>query len=341
MKARIFLAIFAMAGLSSGARAQEWLLNAAASRLYMQTAKADAIIEIHRFTGLDGAISRDGEANVKIDLGSVVSGIDVRDVRMRFLLFETFKFPNAEITAKIDMANMRELLTATRVSRDLGFTLALHGVTKNLETPVTVTRVGDKSISVASARPLVIDAESFGFLPGLAKLSEAINGTHIVAAASITFDLVFETGEKIPEIQTARIDAERSRLAAESAIITREGCETRFTVISAARAIYFKTGSSELDRVSDPLLASIADIAKRCPAMKIEIDGHTDAAGTKAANQQLSEQRARAVFSWLVDRGVEASRMKPSGYGDTRPSAPNDSEANRAKNRRIEFRVLN
>ena len=70
--------------------------------------------EIHQFTSLDGSISNNGDANVKIDLTSVASGIDVRDVRMRFLLFETYKFPNAEVTAKLDMASLQALRTTTR-----------------------------------------------------------------------------------------------------------------------------------------------------------------------------------------------------------------------------------
>ena len=60
------------------AQAQEWLLNSGASRFYMQTVKASSIFEVHQFSGLDGSISNSGDANVKIDLTSVASGIDVR-----------------------------------------------------------------------------------------------------------------------------------------------------------------------------------------------------------------------------------------------------------------------
>jgi OmpA-OmpF porin, OOP family len=111
-------------------------------------------------------------------------------------------------------------------------------------------------------------------------------------------------------------------------------------VISTAGAIYFKTGSAELDRESGPILQSVAEIANRCPAVKIAVAGHTDSIGGREANRQLSEQRARAVVSFLSQQGVAASRVEAAGYGDTRPVVPNDSEANRAKNRRIEFKVL-
>src|SRR5580700_8936658 len=170
------IAAFALAGLGS-AHAQQWVLDGGASHFYMQTAKAGSVVEIHQFTGLQGSLSNTGDADVKIDLTSVSSGIDVRDVRMRFLLFETYRFPNAEVSARLDMASLRALLTSTRIIYPLKFKLSLHGLSQEIETPVTVTRLGDKAVSVASAKPIVITADAFGLGPGLAKLSEAVNGT--------------------------------------------------------------------------------------------------------------------------------------------------------------------
>jgi OOP family OmpA-OmpF porin len=333
------LLAFGFAGLD-GARAQDWLLNAGASHFYMQTAKGQAVIETHQFTGLDGRIGNDGDASVKIDLTSVASGVDVRDVRMRFLLFETYKFPSAEITAKLDMSKLQDLRTTTRITYPLTFTLALHGVTKDIEAPVTVTRISDKSISVGTAKPIIVTAESFGLVAGIAKLSEAVGGTPIVAAASFTFDLVFETGERLPALEAAREEAAKRKQQEETRAISAEECQTRFSVISTTGAIYFKTGSAELDRASEPLLDSVADIANRCPSVRIEVTGHTDSIGSAEANRQLSEQRARSVVAFLVRRGVAATRITAVGQGGTHPVAPNDTEANRAKNRRIEFRIL-
>ena len=337
---RACIALAFVCGGFNGARAQDWLLNAGASHFYMQTAKAGTIIETHQFTGLDGKVSKDGDASVKIDLTSVASGIDVRDVRMRFLLFETYKFPNAEIIAKLDMSRLQELLTTTRIAYPLKFTLTLHGVTKDIEAPVTVTRISDKSISVATAKPIIVTAASFDLAAGIAKLSEAVNGTPIIAAASFTFDLVFETGDRLPALEAARQEALKRKQEEETKAISAEECQTRFSVISTTGAVYFKTRSAELDKASEPLLNSVADIANRCPSVKIEVTGHTDSRGSADANRELSEQRARSVVAFLVQRGVAAPRITAAGYGDTHPVAPNDTEANRAKNRRIEFRIL-
>jgi len=334
------VALVCLAASLGSARAQDWLLNAKDSHFYMQTEKAEAVIEVHQFTGLTGSIDKDGNAKVTIDLTSVASGIDVRDVRMRFLLFETYKFPSAEVTAKLDMASLQALLSNARVTYPLKFTVAMHGVTKELEAQVYVTRLSDKSVSVSTAKPIIITTDSFGLTEGLAKLSAAVNGTPIVSAASITFDLVFETGDRLAVVQAEQQQAARQKQAEETRPITADECQTRFAVISTTGAIYFKTGSAELDQASAPLLDSVADIANRCPAVKVEVTGHTDSVGGAHSNQVLSEQRAQSVVAFLAQHGVTSTRVTAAGFGDTRPVVPNNTEANRAKNRRIEFRVL-
>jgi outer membrane protein OmpA-like peptidoglycan-associated protein len=327
------------AGLGN-ARAQEWLLNAGASHFYMNTAKAESIVETHQFTGLDGRISREGNATVNIDLTSVSSGVDVRDVRMRFLLFETYKFPKAEVTAHLDMGKLQEVLTTTRILYPLRFNLSLHGLSKDIETLVYVTRISDKSVAVSTAKPIIIAADSFGLAAGIAKLSEAVNGVPIVTAASFTFDLVFETGERLAAVEHEQEEAARIKHEEETRALAADECQTRFSVISTTGAIYFKTGSAELDHASDPLLNSVAEISNRCPGVRIEVSGHTDSVGNPNANMDLSVQRARSVVSFLVQRGVSQGRISAAGFGDTRPIAPNNTEFNRAKNRRIEFRVM-
>jgi OOP family OmpA-OmpF porin len=338
---RLYAAAVCMFGCLSAAQAQQqWVLNGGASHFYMQTSKAESITEIHQFTGLAGTIDSSGNADVKIDLTSVSSGIDVRDVRMRFLLFETYKFPNAEVTAKIDMSKLQNLTSQIRDTYPLHFTVAMHGMSKDFDAQVYVTRLSDKSVSVATAKPIVVKTDDFGLTAGLAKLSEAVNGTPIVSAASFTFDLVFETGDRIPVVQQAQQQAAAQKAQEESKPITSQECETRFSVISTTGAIYFKTGSAELDSASNALLDSVADIANRCPSVKIEVSGHTDTTGGASANQTLSEARAKAVVTYLVSHGVVQTRITATGYGGTKPVASNATDEGRAKNRRIEFRVV-
>ena len=70
---------------------------------------------------------------------------------------------------------------------------------------------------------------------------------------------------------------------------------------------------------------------------KIEVQGHTDSDGDDVANLALSSARAAAVVDYLVKKGVDRARLKSTGYGRTRPVAPNDTTENKQKNRRVQF----
>ena len=74
--------------------------------------------------------------------------------------------------------------------------------------------------------------------------------------------------------------------------------------------------------------------------MKIEISGHTDNTGSAPINTKLSEARAKVVVDYLVQKGIDRSRMNFKGYGSLQPVAENTTVAGRAKNRRVEFKIL-
>jgi len=318
---------------------QNWRLNPTVSHLYMQSVKKNKIFETHNFKAMEGTISADGAASIKIDLASLSTGVDLRDVRMRFLLFEVFKFPHAEITATLDPATLQDLLVKTRLDYTLKFKLNLHGLEKELEAPVVVTRIVDNAVSVSTVKPIIINAKDFDMVAGVKKLSEAVGDILIAPASSISFDLVFEGENYNPNLEAERVAAAKQQMQKKSAAITSEECKTRLDVISKTRAIYFRSASSSLDAKSEPLLNSVADITMRCPAVSIVVAGHTDSTGNSAANQTLSEKRAASVSGYLIKKGVESGRIRTVGYGDTQPVAGNDTAENKAKNRRIEFQV--
>ncbi|CAN5146615.1 hypothetical protein BH09MYX1_BH09MYX1_07550 [soil metagenome] len=92
---------------------------------------------------------------------------------------------------------------------------------------------------------------------------------------------------------------------------------------------------------SIPLLTEIADVLIHNPRIKrVEIQGHTDNSGTVDHNQTLSEQRAESVRSWLTSHGVTPDRLVSKGYGQSKPLVPNVTTANKAKNRRVQFIIL-
>jgi OOP family OmpA-OmpF porin len=318
---------------------EDWVLNPGQSHIYLQTEKMQGVVEKHEFTSIDGNVGRNGDARIKIDLASLETGIDLRNVRMRFLLFETFKFPSAEITANLDKAKLAALATSSRMSYTLAARVNLHGIVKDFDIPVTIARLNDTTVNVSTIKPVEVSGETFDLMPGLAKLSDAQNGVRISPVASITFDLTFATGGSAQAAAEAvRHQRDQAKAREATANISTEACETRFTVISESNAIYFKTGSAELDP-EQPLLDTGADIAQRCPTVRFAVEGHTDNVGSHRFNQRLSEQRAKSVVDYLKAKGISAARIHPTGYGETHPVAPNDSEENRAKNRRIEFKV--
>jgi outer membrane protein OmpA-like peptidoglycan-associated protein len=104
--------------------------------------------------------------------------------------------------------------------------------------------------------------------------------------------------------------------------------------------IFFDTDKFDLKPESKEELAIVVDLMKTNAGMVIEISGHTDNQGAADYNLKLSESRAKSVVSYLVAAGVPAARLKFKGYGDSKPSAANDTEEGRAKNRRIELVIL-
>jgi OmpA-OmpF porin, OOP family len=119
-------------------------------------------------------------------------------------------------------------------------------------------------------------------------------------------------------------------------VVGPDGCPQ--SVVIDLRGVNFAFDKSELTPESIAILDQAVDVLNRYPAMKVEVAGHTDAVGTDAYNQGLSERRARVVYAYLTDKGIDASRLSgPNGYGEGRPIDSNDNADGRARNRRTEL----
>jgi outer membrane protein OmpA-like peptidoglycan-associated protein len=111
--------------------------------------------------------------------------------------------------------------------------------------------------------------------------------------------------------------------------------------ITIKRQVQFATDSATILGESTALLTEIADVFIRNPRIrKVEVQGHTDSEGPDDHNQTLSEERANAVRTWLVEHGVAGDRMTARGYGEKKPLVPNVTAQNRARNRRVQFIIL-
>lgn len=109
--------------------------------------------------------------------------------------------------------------------------------------------------------------------------------------------------------------------------------------VEVMRNIFFKPDSHALSATSTGELEALLDYLQDNPELRIEVAGHTDIDTGAIPNMELSRLRAQVVVDWLIEHGVQADRLKAIGYGDQRPLAPNDSPANKAKNRRTEIRL--
>lgn len=103
--------------------------------------------------------------------------------------------------------------------------------------------------------------------------------------------------------------------------------------------IHFAPDVSTLDTPGKSAIDGLVASLRACPGLALRISGHADASGQSRHNKTLSERRARSVAAYIIDKGIDAGRLVAVGYGDKQPVAPNDREANRAKNRRIELAI--
>lgn len=107
---------------------------------------------------------------------------------------------------------------------------------------------------------------------------------------------------------------------------------------AALYGVNFDFDKATLRPDSEPALNQVLALMKDEPKLAVEIGGHTDNVGKPEYNAKLSDARAASVVQWLVQHGIAASRLSSHGYGDTQPLVPNDSDEDRAKNRRVELK---
>lgn len=330
--------------------ADGWVLQPEASSLRFQSVKNGSVVETSSFATFTGTINEAGEAVVRVLLDSVDTTIDLRNVRMRFLFFETFQFPESVITVQLDTAMLADLAERRRMTMQLPYSLDLHGVTQDRVAEVSVTLISSDMVAISTVSPISVAAADFNLTGGITKLQEAANVV-IVPTGGVTFDFLFERvgssgaapldeeTDPVEEVENNTNDPATAALETQGDFDT-EACIGRFEILSRAGNITFRSASAQLDAASNALLDNLFDIVRRCPGMIIEVGGHTDSDGSDATNLALSERRAAAVIEYLATKGIEPERMVARGYGEALPILPNTSSENKARNRRIEFQAI-
>jgi len=111
-------------------------------------------------------------------------------------------------------------------------------------------------------------------------------------------------------------------------------------LVNLPEGVTFDVGSYTLKPQFRSTLDTVADSLKQYPDSLIDVYGHTDSTGSEAFNQTLSENRARTVANYLAMQGVSAARIRSQGYGETMPVASNETVEGRARNRRVEIKIV-
>jgi OmpA-OmpF porin, OOP family len=151
-------------------------------------------------------------------------------------------------------------------------------------------------------------------------------------------------GCPVPDEDKDGVSDEEDRCPRLAGTIINHGCpevkeEVKKKIDKAATNIYFASGKAVLLASSNKSLDEVARILQADAGLKIDINGHTDNTGNADKNRVLSEARAKAVYEYLIKKGVAADKLKPVGFGQDQPVADNKTAAGRAKNRRVEMKL--
>ncbi len=227
----------------------------------------------------------------------------------------------------------------------LCFAFLLAGLAQSLAQRPLLTRLTIRAIDNQTGQELAARYEVQALGAKLKRTGAGTQQTPFAIDLTQTDTLVVVTEAKgyAPIEQTMLISCDTCAVYEHTAHLKREDSVfTNLVVNESIRLdhVYFDQSSPVLRSESAEQLDKLARTLRVNPKLRIAITGHTDNVGDARLKQLLSEDRAGAVRRYLLRHAIEPRRLRAFGYGDARPTAPNDSEENKRKNRRVEFVVL-
>ncbi|UMZ13449.1 YceI family protein [Pseudomonas sp. MPFS] len=185
---RLLLSLLAVLALPVQAN---WYLDNESSRISFVTTKNASICEVQRFLVLHGKVDGKGLAQLQVELESVSSGIPLRDERMRQELFQIQQFPEALISAQINLRPINDLAPGAQIELLLPVTVSLHGREHTYDAELLATRLDDRRFQVVTLEPLVLNAEDFGLAPGVDSLRKVAGLSGISLSVPVGAVLIF------------------------------------------------------------------------------------------------------------------------------------------------------
>jgi polyisoprenoid-binding protein YceI len=167
-----------------------WTLNNQASSLIFVTTKNASKTEVQSFEAIKGQI-KNKKASLSIDLTSVVTGIEIRDERIKDLFFETKLFPQAKVSINLANSKIGAMEVGEVKNIELDALLDIHGVKQKLPLKAQVILLKNKTLLVNSVEPLIVNLQKFKLLEGVNLLREIAHLKSINAAIPVSFNLMF------------------------------------------------------------------------------------------------------------------------------------------------------
>jgi len=179
--------------LMSASAFADWTLDNEQSTVSFVSVKKGTVMESHHFKTLTGHVSDVGKFSLNIDLSSVDTSIAIRDQRMNEHLFETAKFSQATISGLVPSSLLSSLKANNTTKTTLSSQLSLHGQTVPVTLVVSVTKLTDGSLLVASVKPVIIKATDFDLVKGIEKLRQLAGLPSISTTVPVSFVLRLNT----------------------------------------------------------------------------------------------------------------------------------------------------
>ena len=183
--------VFALLTCATVPAHADWYLDNESSRLSFVTTKNTEVAEVQRFLVLHGKVDAKGAARLEVELDSINSGIPLRDERMRKELFEIKTFPEAQISAQINLQPINDLASGAQLELRLPLSVTLHGKTQTYSAELLATRLDERRFQVVTLEPVVLHAEDFDLAPGVATLRKAAGLKSISLSVPVGAVLIF------------------------------------------------------------------------------------------------------------------------------------------------------
>lgn len=175
--------------LSFVTSAADWNVANDESKVNFISIKKGDIAEVHHFKAISGMLNDKGEFELMVSLASVDTNIEIRDERMGSLLFEVDKYPKLILTAQVDTKLLDSLSVGDSTITTVEGVVDLHGKRVKIPFSVSIAKLSDTNLLVASAVPVIVNSDSFGLTQGIEKLREIAGLSAISKAVPVSFIL--------------------------------------------------------------------------------------------------------------------------------------------------------